>query len=284
MRARRAANGFDAFRRCFALLAVERKSDGVLRRVFGNTDPLNIHAVIMPRATVNKYGVECQVLQPSARPMIRDYEAAQDSVGEWFSCIGLVRGEPRKQAIRDALNNGKAPPTRRRHVRPAEWRAKEELRLAKKAATLEKRERSVRDREDIAEDVISFAQAVSSGAIDENGTVVDPSGAEGLPPDPNHKSGFGFVAARKAFRAVANRLRLRSDAKAKLEAEKQVAAEIAEIKKADAAILAIARLLPDGLKSKVAAARRKLSASIMVLDPSAKGRNKSAGSNLEDPE
>jgi len=54
--------------------------------------------------------------------MIRDYEEAQDSVGRHFAQIGLVRGEWRKQAIRDALNNGKEPPAKRRHVRPAQWR------------------------------------------------------------------------------------------------------------------------------------------------------------------
>ncbi|MEJ1992313.1 MAG: Pre (Mob) type recombination enzyme, partial [Maritimibacter sp.] len=93
----------------------------------------HIHAVIMPRAVVKKYGTDCMMLQPSIHPMIKNYEAAQDSVGEWFSEVGLVRGERRKQAIREALQNGEEPPVNPRHVRPAEWRRKEELRLAREA-------------------------------------------------------------------------------------------------------------------------------------------------------
>ncbi|MCQ0091301.1 hypothetical protein [Roseovarius sp. M141] len=89
----------------------------------------HIHAVIMPRATVQKYGVECSVLQPSIHPLIKDYEAAQDSVGVWFAPLNLVRGERRKQAIRDALNNGKTPPISPRHVRPPEKFAKVQFAL-----------------------------------------------------------------------------------------------------------------------------------------------------------
>ena len=56
----------------------------------------HIHAVIMPRATVQKFGTECRVLQPSIHPFIKDYEKAQDDLGSWFSEVGLVRGERRK--------------------------------------------------------------------------------------------------------------------------------------------------------------------------------------------
>jgi len=187
----------------------------------------HIHAVIMPRATVHKYGVECCVLQPSIHPLIKSYEAAQDSVGEWFSDIGLVRGEARKQAIRDALSNGKAPPEKRRHVRPAEWRAKEELRLAKEATDLEVRRREVAEREDIAE-------AVSAGDIDEDGKPIKPSTTTGSPITPALRTGFGFVKARKVFRAAAKRLALRSAVKATQAAETRIADEISEIKKAKA--------------------------------------------------
>ncbi len=103
----------------------------------------HIHAVIMPRAVVKKYGTDCQMLQPSIHPMIKNYEAAQDSVGEWFSEAGLVRGERRKQAIREALQNGEEPPVNPRHVRPAEWRRKEELRLAREAERQKENERKL---------------------------------------------------------------------------------------------------------------------------------------------
>ena len=232
----------------------------------------HIHAVIMPRATVHKYGVECHMLQPSIHPLIKNYEAAQDSVGEWFSDIGLVRGEARKQAIRDALNNGKAPPEKRRHVRPAEWRAKEELRLAKEAADIETRRREVSEREGIAEDVINYADAVCAGDIDEDGKPIKRSATTGSPITPARRAGIGFVKARKAFRAVAKRLALRAGIKAKKAAEMQVASEISEIKKADATLLEIAVLLPNDLRKKIANVRRKLTASIMALDPVKKGR------------
>ncbi|MFC3530479.1 hypothetical protein ACFOMH_20135 [Paracoccus mangrovi] len=35
--------------------------------------------------------------------MIRDYEAAQDSVGDWFAELGLVRGKREAEDIRKAV-------------------------------------------------------------------------------------------------------------------------------------------------------------------------------------
>ncbi|MBS1302528.1 plasmid recombination protein, partial [Loktanella sp. SALINAS62] len=69
----------------------------------------HIHAVIMPRATVEIAKPNAKMptatatrrmLQPSIHPLIKDYEAAQDSVGQWFADQGLVRGERRAAAIR----------------------------------------------------------------------------------------------------------------------------------------------------------------------------------------
>ncbi|WP_339759619.1 plasmid recombination protein [uncultured Sulfitobacter sp.] len=270
--------------RAVAWLKEHFGDDVIHARADTDEQAYHIHAVIMPRATVHKYGVECHMLQPSIHPLIKNYEAAQDSVGEWFSEIGLVRGEARKRAIRDALNSGKAPPEKRRHVRPAEWRAKEELRLAKEAADLETRRREVAEREDIAEDVISYAEAVSAGDIDEDGKPIKPSTPTRAPITPDRRTGFGFVKARKAFQAVAKRLALRAAIKAKQAAETRIAAEISEIKKADATILEIARLLPKGLRGKIADVRRKLTASIMALDPAAKGRGRKPGQQQSGPE
>ncbi|PVH27231.1 plasmid recombination protein [Pararhodobacter oceanensis] len=47
----------------------------------------HIHAVIMPRATVERYGKTCAILQPSAHPLIQNYEDAQDSVGAKFASL-----------------------------------------------------------------------------------------------------------------------------------------------------------------------------------------------------
>ena len=256
--------------RAVAWLKENFGDDVIHARADTDEQAYHIHAVIMPRATVHKYGVECQVLQPSVHPLIRDYEAAQDSVGEWFRNVGLVRGEARKQAIRDALNNGKTPPEKLRHVRPAKWRAEEELRLTTEAAKLETRRRSLSEREDTAEDVIAYAEAVSVGDIDENGQPLKPEATTGSLITPTRRTGFGFVKARKAFRAVAQRLALRAEIKAKQAADGRIAFEISEIKKADDTILEIARLLPMSLRGKIAEARRKLTAKIMVLDPASR--------------
>ncbi|WP_370232725.1 plasmid recombination protein, partial [Salipiger bermudensis] len=64
----------------------------------------HIHAIILPRGET-KDGR--RMLQPSKHAMIRDYEAAQDSVGAWFSEIGLHRGERRAEAIRAAIKHNR---------------------------------------------------------------------------------------------------------------------------------------------------------------------------------
>ncbi|WP_281969198.1 plasmid recombination protein [Roseovarius nanhaiticus] len=160
----------DAFEeRAVAWLKEHFGDDVIHARADLDEQAYHIHAVIMPRATVQKYGVECSVLQPSIHPLVKDYEAAQDSVGAWFAPLNLVRGERRKQAIRDALNSGKTPPISPRHVRPAKWRAMEEKRLADKAAKVEIRERAIVQREQHAEEIIAFAGDVADDVIDENG-------------------------------------------------------------------------------------------------------------------
>ena len=110
------------------------------------------------------------MLQPSIPPIIRDYKAAQDSVGEFFSDIGLVRGERRKQAIREALENGKTPPETRRHVRPEKWRELKEKRLAEKVASVEVARRTVASREREAGDVIEFAETLARSEAKEDDT------------------------------------------------------------------------------------------------------------------
>lgn len=234
----------------------------------------HIHAVIMPRATVKKYGTECRVLQPSVHPLIKDYEAAQDSVGEWFSEIGLARGQRHKQAIRDALNDGRKPPASPRHVRPAVWRAKQERKLAEKEAALETRQREVSEREEQADEIIAFGEAVAAGGIDENGQpAASAQQSEKTPAlTPARKSSLGFAIARKAYRMAMKRLRGKAAAEAERNARAQVVKEVAEIKAADDVIVEIGQQLPEGMRARIAKVRRKLSARIMKLDPTTKGR------------
>ncbi len=74
--------------------------------------------------------VERRMVQASIHPPIKDYEAAQDSVGTHFAPLGLVRGQKRAAWIREARSTWTEPPTRRTHARPSEWRASEDLRLS----------------------------------------------------------------------------------------------------------------------------------------------------------
>lgn len=95
----------------------------------------HVHAILMPLA--QKDGGQV-MLQPSAHPLIETYEHFQDAIGEAFSELGLVRGERRAQAIREAKAKARAGedvaiPTRRQHVPPRVWREAETARLAKEA-------------------------------------------------------------------------------------------------------------------------------------------------------
>lgn len=74
-----------------------------------------------------------RVLQPSANPVLRDYEQAQSLAAEHFAPLGLVRGAQRAAARRAARAAGLPPPKRRRHVRPSQYRA-EERRAGQRAA------------------------------------------------------------------------------------------------------------------------------------------------------
>ncbi len=280
--------------------AFERLAVGWLKHQFGDDviharadldeQAYHIHAVIMPRATVEMTRTDKttgetrtiatrQMLQPSKFEVIRDYEVAQDSVGEWFAELGLVRGERRKQAIRDALSDGREPPAKRRHVRPAEWRRHEEKRLAEKAARLEKRKRGLEEREAEADGIIGFADAVAEGTIDEKGqTVSDDRGRADGGSEPSKPVGrlrigsAGFARARRAFLAASKRFQRRARKQAEARAAKQVEAAVADIKQADQTIFDIAAQLPAHLRERIAQSRRVLTARIMSLDPSSKGR------------
>lgn len=249
--------------------------DVIHARADRDEQAFHIHAVILPRTTVRKYGEECRMLQPSIHPLIKDYEAAQDSVGQHFAALGLTRGERRKQAIREALENGKAPPEKRRHVRPAKWRATEEQRLAEKDAEIEQKRRKVEDRQREADDVIAFADAVADGRLTETGQKTAEAASSQMPEagyPPARKTSTGFTRARKAFARAFARLRHRERKVAHAKAEARVASDLAEIKRADEVIVAIAGQLPAGLRKSIAEVRRTLTARIIGLDRSGPGR------------
>ncbi|WP_407492349.1 hypothetical protein [Pseudooceanicola sp. MF1-13] len=124
---------------------LEHFGDDVIEAHFDRDEKtLHIHAIIMPRATVEitregkTYGTR-QMLQPSIHPMIKNYEAAQDSVGEWFKPIGLKRGQRHKSKWRAAIKKKKKPKPKVFHKPTRIWRQEEDVRLAKEAAKQERR-------------------------------------------------------------------------------------------------------------------------------------------------
>ncbi|MEI4488846.1 hypothetical protein V8J36_21895 [Frigidibacter sp. MR17.14] len=113
----------------------------------------HIHAVLMvaTEKTSSRRGRQ-QLIQPSAHPLVKDYERAQDEVARAFEDLGLHRGAARAQDRRLAVGlervrseaEGRAfdvtaIPEKRRHVPPAKWRAREREEIAQERATAEHR-------------------------------------------------------------------------------------------------------------------------------------------------
>ena len=85
----------------------------------------HFHALVLVKSIKESGRRGKQVMiQPSANPYIRNYEWAQNAAGEFFSTIGLVRGERRAEARRKAKELDNPAPEDREHVSPAEHRAK----------------------------------------------------------------------------------------------------------------------------------------------------------------
>lgn len=123
----------------------------------------HIHAIILPRA-LDQHGR--RVLQPSIHPLIEDYEEAQNSVGVWFSGIGLKRGKRRKEAWRKAVEAGKKPKPKRRHKRTAQWREERDMALARKERQIADKEAAVLEREKTAETVLEIAENAADGQLE----------------------------------------------------------------------------------------------------------------------
>lgn len=271
--------------------------DVVHARADLDEEAYHIHAVVFPRA-VTKDGR--RMLQPSKHPMIKDYEAAQDSVGEWFAELGLTRGERRKAKIREAIQHNRMQrdasdqipvPSHREHVSPREWRAQQETKLAerdtrltKQAADIDTRERAVTQREqqtEAAEASVSeratklnadrkrlAKREQTANAIMTAARRVETTGAAALggtaasSPDRTSK-----LVARLFGPALA---RLRKDAQD--EAEASVAAERRRLKKAAEAVEAarealgsIWTALPASLSATLQRPRNKFLASAVAL-------------------
>lgn len=214
----------------------------------------HIHAILMPRSET-KDGRK--MLQPSKHPLIKDYEKAQDSVGERFSELGLKRGERRKEALREAVQkhreareaqdkDAEVPvelPQHVEHVSPREWREEKERQLADRESRVGKREKQA------ATDT-KIANAVASG---------DPKVLDEI------ARSHGKSSAANLFGKALATLRLKAREEARQEARADVQAQFDEIKEADDAIVEAAAALPDAARKKIVKARQSLVGRITAL-------------------
>ena len=101
----------------------------------------HFHALIVVKVVEESKRRGKQILiQPSANPLIASYEHAQDVAGEFFGDVGLVRGERRAAARREAKERDLPLPERRDHVSPAEFRAERAERIRQREEDIQQRE------------------------------------------------------------------------------------------------------------------------------------------------
>ncbi|WP_306132768.1 plasmid recombination protein [Roseivivax marinus] len=275
---------------------IENFGDDVIHaRADRDEAAFHVHAVIMPRATVEIAKPKAKVptatatrrmLQPSIHPLIENYEAAQDSVGERFASLGLVRGERRAAAIKEARANGQTPPKRRYHAKTWKWRIEQELQLKGRAEALEaekialhERTASVAEREEEAETVLAVAEGVASGAFvaseggEEPGLVEAPTAKPAETPleDLQRRSATGFARAAGVFARAWERLFGQARAKAEAEAEARVVSAMEQIERADAKVAEAALHLPAKKRALIAEIRQTIPAILRRLERSGNG-------------
>lgn len=152
----------------------------------------HIHAVILPRGE-DHHGRP--MLIPSKHEAIRSYELAQDIAGVWFAQAGLVRGEARAFAARQAKAAGMKGPDPVHHKPTWKWRQEvaaslwaEHVGLRARSSALDTREKALGEAKEAldAESAAVEARSVAVGAretaarhmADEAGSVL--AAAEGL--------------------------------------------------------------------------------------------------------
>ena len=209
----------------------------------------------------------------------------------------MVRGERRAAAIRHARETGQEPPKRRYHARTPQWRAAEELRLARQAAEheataaqLDQRSNALVAREAEAETILAGADGIADGSltIDTQGDtprLAAGQGASTAPtpsPDPDalHKrSPRGVARAVAAFGSAWTRLTARADAEAKA----GVAEAVAQIAAADDRIVEIATRMREPERMEIAKMRQALTARLTALGRWLRGDAKADGHRKPGP-
>lgn len=115
----------------------------------------HIHAVILPRGK-DQHGRP--MLIPSKHDAIQSYELAQDIAGVWFAQAGLVRGEARAFAARQARAKGMKGPDPVHHKPTWKWRQEvaarlwaEQIGLNARSSALDAREKALGEAKDSVE-------------------------------------------------------------------------------------------------------------------------------------
>lgn len=179
-------------------------------RIDFDEDGPHLHAVAAPWVKMKTpNGAEQKVMVPRKFRASEDLEKAQDRAGAAFAHLGLVRGERRAEARRQAVAEGKQPEPKRQHVPPRRWRQQ----MATKAAALEAREKAVEAREAFVETeatkVLSAAQMVNRAQLTMGERVAVSIAEQG--------------AKEAAIRAAKDRVAAEAKAKAKADAIKRAA-------------------------------------------------------------
>ena len=108
----------------------------------------HVHFVLAPwHEKVSASRGRQQLLQPSSHPLIASYELAQDVAAAFFADLGILRGECRAEAIRQAKADALPLPSQPVHIPPADWRRQQALDLAKAREEVEAEKATVSDRE-----------------------------------------------------------------------------------------------------------------------------------------
>jgi len=121
----------EMFRKCF-LEASKERFGGACVAAWEDHDEegYHIHGVIAPWVTSeSKQAGKQRTLVPSSIPVIKNYEAGHDIFAEHFKSAGLVRGERRAEARREAFAAEGKSELPRENIPCHEWRAAEAVRV-----------------------------------------------------------------------------------------------------------------------------------------------------------
>jgi hypothetical protein len=136
--------------------------DGQLREVTVHVDEESVHmhfAVAVWNEKVGQNRGRQRLLQPSANPLLADYEHAQDLAGEAFLDMGIHRGERRAAAARAAKAAGLEGPSPREHVPPSKWRRDQRRKALQDAAAVKAKAQNT------VEGMLADAASVSKSTI-----------------------------------------------------------------------------------------------------------------------